>query len=165
MISEEDWNIFSQYSTSSNNRLNQIPKTLNNLNLLLHNVNWDSISKHFLLSEGFMYRYSEYLNWSLIFQHQILSHEFLRNNLSKLYRNKGIVSRYQHLSEMMIREFDYLLDWNILSAYQKLSEPFIEEFKEKVDWDNILSYQELTEEFKKKHSYRLNCNNDSSLVT
>lgn len=151
LISEEDWSILSQYSTSSKNGENQKPKTFNNLNLLLHNVNWNNISKHFLLSEGFMYRYSEYLNWSLIFQHQILSHEFLRNNLSKLYKNKEVVSRYQHLSEYMIRELDYLLDWKILSAYQKLSETFIEEFKDKVDWENILAYQELTEEFKEKH--------------
>lgn len=102
-----------------------------------------------------MYRYAEYLDWKLIFQHQILSDEFLRNNLSKVYKNKEVVSRYQHLTEGLMREFDYLLDWNILSIYQKMSEPFIEKFQDKVNWEYIFKHQQLTEEFKIKFKHML----------
>lgn len=151
LISDEDWQLFCQYSTSLYNKNSCKPKSQKNLNLLLHNVNWSDISKHFLLSEDFMYRYADYLDWELIFQHQIISDEFLRNNLSKLYRNRGVVSRYQHLSENMMRELDYLLDWSILSKYQTMSETFIEENREKVNWENIKEHQKLSPEFKEKY--------------
>uniref|UniRef100_A0A8D9E3B1 Uncharacterized protein n=1 Tax=Cacopsylla melanoneura TaxID=428564 RepID=A0A8D9E3B1_9HEMI len=155
VISEEDCNIFSQYSTSSTGWKNKKPNSFKDLNLLLHNVNWSNISKHFLLTEGFMYRYGEYLDWKLIFEHQILSQEFLRNNTSKLYKYKEVVSRYQLLSEAMMREFDYLLDWNILSVYQKMSEPFIEQFQDKVNWEYIFEHQQLSEEFKNKFKNKI----------
>lgn len=148
MISDEDWQLFSQYNTSSVDKLSSKPKNQKNL---LQNVNWNDISKHFLLTEGFMYRYQEYLDWKLIFRYQILSHEFLRNNLSKVYKYEDIVSRYQHLTENMIREFDYFLDWNIPSKYKKLSESFIKEFRHKLDWESIKNYQELSKDFIEKN--------------
>ena len=63
-----------------------------------------------------------------------------------------MVSKYQKLSESLIREFKHKFDWFLISAYQKLSEDFIREFQDRVDWDEIKDAQKLSEDFVKEFS-------------
>jgi len=53
----------------------------------------------------------------------------------------------QAISEHLIRQFSYRVDWSLISEYQDLSENFIREFQCKVNWEKIMAYQQLSEYF------------------
>lgn len=137
---------------------------------------WDLISKHFKLSEEFMRKYSDKLNWMnlCIYQfmsvnfmrefiihlkfpflafYQVLDFEFLKDYAPRLKWNH--VSRHQHLTEDMIRYFQHRVDWDNISTYQKLSEEFIIEYNEQVNWKYVSEYQALSEKFIEQYKNKL----------
>ena len=65
------------------------------------------MSKYQKLSESFIRKFQDKLDWSELSQNQILSEPF-------------------------IREFQDKVDWYYISRYQELSEPFIREFQDKL---------------------------------
>lgn len=126
-----------------------------NLNTIKKNIDWVKLSRHFKLSEDFLTKYARELSWPDVWKYQRVSHEFLRNNLSKMYLNRHTVSAFQHLTELIMSEFSDLLDWDILSSKQKMSEAFIEKNAHKVNWENIFLHQHLSREFKERHKNRV----------
>lgn len=79
-----------------------------------------------LLTEQFIERHADVLDWALI-------------------------SKYQTLTEKFIAKHKYEVYWELICAYQILSEPFIEEYTDYVDWKKISSCQTLSDEFVYRH--------------
>jgi len=78
------------------------------------------------LSEKFIEKYSDKVNWVLI-------------------------SKYQKLSEKFIEKYKDKVNWKYISEHQKLSKSFIEKHKDKLNLDLIEhSWHYKTEEEKKK---------------
>jgi len=64
-----------------------------------------------------------------------LSEEFMERFQDKLdWRD---ISSYQILSENFIEKFQDKVDWYYISSCQTLSENFIEKFQNKVNWNSI----------------------------
>lgn len=142
-------------SYTDKQNINHVHIDSNNLNVIKKNIDWVKLSRHFKLSEDFLTRYARELSWVDVWKYQRVSHEFLRNNLSKMYLNRETVSAFQHLTELMMNEFADLLNWDLLSKYQKMSETFIERNAHRVNWENIFLYQHLSREFKERHQGRV----------
>lgn len=68
---------------------------------------WFNISKYYRLSDDFVHRFQDKLNWR-------------------------IVSTYQRLSEDFIRQYQDKVVWENIFIYQVLSEGFRQEFKHKL---------------------------------
>ena len=79
---------------------------------------WDEISKNYL-SEDFIIKYDNKLNWKLL-------------------------SRYQDFTVKFLKEFIERIDWEEISAYQKLNEDFIIDNKSNLNWQSISSIQKIT---------------------
>ena len=79
-----------------------------------------------------------------------LSEEFIERNKDLV--DWWCISEYQKLSEEFIERNKDLVDWINISVYQKLSEEFIERNKDLVNWICISKYQKLSEEFRLKHN-------------
>jgi hypothetical protein len=97
------------------------------------------------LSEEFIERNSDLVNWRYISEYQKLSEEFIERNKDLVYW--WHISAKQKLSEEFIEQNKDLVNWYWISEYQKLSEEFIERNKDLVDWMNISAFQKLSEEF------------------
>ena len=85
-----------------------------------------------------------------LMSNQKLSEEFIDKYNDKV--NWNYISRCQTLSESFIEKYNDKLSWYNISIYQKLSESFIEKYIDKVDWDHILKYQTLSKKFIRKHN-------------
>jgi hypothetical protein len=87
------------------------------------------LEMYYAPSPAFDFRISDFDNriWNHISEHQVLSEEFIRK-----YQNKVdwiSISVYQKLSEEFIREFKYKVFWPFIFKYQDLSEDFKKEFQ------------------------------------
>jgi len=65
-----------------------------------------------------------------------LSEDYIRKNKDKI--NWCLISAYQKLSEKIIRDYQDKVDWFWISANQKLSKEFIKEFKYKIYFKILL---------------------------
>ena len=110
---------------------------------------WNLVSAYQILSEPFMEKYQDKINWFSVSKYQVLSEPFIEKYIDKL--NLVHISQNQKLSETFIEKYQDKLSWHHISKYQKLSEPFIEKFKNKVDWYSISIYQKLSESFIEKN--------------
>ena len=107
---------------------------------------WDMIAVYPLLTENFIARYENNLNWNLISYYQgNLSEDFIRKYQNEYDWLYGLT--HQPVSENFIREFSGKLDWEFISSNQILSENFIRENSYSVDWDKISSCQNISESF------------------
>jgi len=79
-----------------------------------------------------------------------LSEEFIERNKDLV--DWWYISTYQKLSEEFIERNSDLVNWEYISRYQKLSEEFIERNKDLVNWWYICENQTLSEEFRLKHN-------------
>ena len=77
---------------------------------------------------------NKHIDWNSISTEQ-LSEDFIRKFQDKV--DWSLISACQTLSESFIREFQDKVDWNCISSCQVLSENFIREFEDKVDWKRI----------------------------
>jgi hypothetical protein len=92
-------------------------------------IDWKILSK-MPLSEKFIEKYVNKVNWYNISWAQKLSEKFIE----------------KHLNEV---------DWYCISAFQKLSEAFIEKYSFRVNWKCIGEKQILSKEFSKKYLSQL----------
>ena len=118
-------------------------------------INWTEISQSFkgILSEEFIDRFNDKVDWRLISRNQALSEPFIEKYQDKVVWSS--ISRNQALSEPFIEKYKDKVDWAYISTYQKLSESFIEKYKDKVDWTYISIYQKLSEEFIEKYQNKV----------
>ena len=77
-------------------------------------------------------------------EYKTLSEKFIDRYVDKLDWMK--ISKYQNLSEQFIEKHADKLNWNLISEYQNLSEEFIERNADKLDWYKISQYQKLSEQ-------------------
>ena len=97
-------------------------------------MNWEQISQQYkYLSEDFIEKYADKIDWSAISICQKLSEDFIDKHTNKVY-------------------------WSAISIYQKLSEDFIDKHTDRVYWDYISKYQAITPEFADKHNIKINNN-------
>jgi len=105
---------------------------------------WGFVSQQVKLSEDFMIKYQDYLDWHLITNSQPLTEEFIRKMIHKI--NWDMLSYWHNISEDFIREFQEKLNWEIMLECRIFSKEFEEEFKDKInfnvkkDWDFLLRY-------------------------
>ena len=109
------------------------------------NIDWDAISKQYILSESFIEKFQDKLDWYYISVYQKLSDDFIEKHQNKV--KWMLISTYQKLSEPFIEKHKDDVDWYRISKYQKLSENFIKKFKDKVIWRMISMYQKLSDDF------------------
>ena len=88
--------------------------------------------------------YDPDFDWNnLDFYHNnTLTEDFIRKFQDDV--NWDCISSCQKLSEDFIREFKNKVNWTCISSCQKLSEDFIREFKDRVNWEYIIKYNELS---------------------
>lgn len=80
---------------------------------------------------------------------QNLSESFMRKMKDKLDWN--CICMYQDLSiEFMDEMYEYL-DWWVVSSFQELSEQFMDKFKDKLDWKEATYRQDYSEQFAWDH--------------
>ena len=116
-------------------------------------VNWYCISRFQKLSESFIEKYEDKVNWFHISRTQKLSESFIEKYQDKV--NWDCISQFQKLSESFIEKYQDQVNWYNISISQKLSESFIEKHKDKVDWINISKYQKLLESFIEKYKNKV----------
>ena len=109
------------------------------------------------LSEEFIERNKDLVNWDYISAYQKLSEEFIERNKDLV--DWPCISEYQKLSEEFIERNKNLVNWDYISIYQKLSEEFIDRNKDLVIWGCISEYQKLSEGFRLKHNLKTPKNN------
>lgn len=84
-----------------------------------------SLSKYPHLTEQFIEKHSDWLDW-------------------------GFISYYQILSEKFIEQHKDKIDWECISSSQKLSEKFILKYKDKLDWWKLTKNANLAPYIRKK---------------
>lgn len=91
------------------------------------------------LSEDFIEKYivTTDRHWNEISQYQILSESFMDKYKDKLNWDSMIIS--QSMSEEFIISHIYYINWKLLSTYKRdyLSSDFLLKYKDKVNWDII----------------------------
>jgi hypothetical protein len=137
---------------------------------------WTFICTEERLSEDFMRKNQDRLDWDAIQRYQTLSEDFIRDFQDKIciweltdYEFSDAFIREFHdritfhwqdsLSDEIIREFHDEINWSGISEYHTLSEEIIREFKDKVDWYYISKNKErnnLSKKFIKEFKGRIN---------
>lgn len=146
---------------------------------------WRAISRFQKLSEDFMDKYSNKLNWVVMTQYQTLSNNLMVKYFDKLNHVKAPL--YQNLSEKLIIDCcdraiqffkshnyrwyngnDIMVEcdilsinnihdwWGIVSKYQLLSEEFIDNYSGQLNWQYIIQYQSLSNKLIEKYSHLIN---------
>jgi len=88
-------------------------------------VEWFTIFEKQKLSEGFIRKFYNKVNVDFLASND-------KNAVEKAIRaNLTLISHYQVLSEVFIREFQDILCWDNIFWYQNLSSEFIKEFSHK----------------------------------
>jgi len=85
-----------------------------------------------------------------------LSEEFIEKYKNKLNWEK--ICMYQKLSENFINKHRLYVYWKNISMCQKLSEQFIINNSKYVDWTNIAIYQNVSSNLLEKFSHKINYN-------
>ena len=116
-------------------------------------VNWDNISQFQSLSEEFMEKHFDKLNSKLISEYQVLSESFIERHKNDL--DWSNISFSQILSEPFIEKNDYLVNFYYISKFQVLSESFIERYSFKLDWLYVAKHQKLSEQFIEKYQNKV----------
>ena len=116
-------------------------------------LDWYYISMYQKLSESFIERHCEFVNWHSISECQKLSEEFIERNADRV--DWGCICKYQKLSEKFIERHADRVAWGCISCRQKLSEAFIERYADRVNWDYISASQKLSEEFIERNADRV----------
>jgi len=155
---ENKKNYISYVEKRKNNGIYIIPKYVPNLSeefmeRFQNELNWENISHYQVLSGNFIEKFQNRVNWCYISCHQTLSENFIEKFQDKV--NWDYISYHQKLSENFIEKFQDKVNWNNISHYQVLSGDFIEKFQNKISWYNISFRQNLSEKFILKYIDKL----------
>ena len=114
---------------------------------------WDVVSLWQLLSESFIEKYSDYVNWSYIIERQKLSQKFIEKMISRGYiqivgENIDTIIKCQHVDDDFVMKYINFVNINSLVTRRKLSEQIIKSVFSKVTkLHYILTHQDLSLEF------------------
>lgn len=143
-------------------RLHKLPESLIESHIAKNSPHdnyrfWNTMSEHQVLSEGFIDRYNDKMDWEIISICQVLSMPFIAK-----YQNLVVwrhISRYQKLCESFIEQYCDKVEWDVIFIDQNLSESFIDKHKHRVDWRSVSSYRYLPGEFIDRHIHRVDWSN------
>ena len=124
------------------------------LNEYKEKLNMNTITFRFQLTEDFIRKNIELLNWKTLSHTQALSDEFIDDFSDKI--EWECLSMNSYLTKDMIRKYKDKLNWTHISAKQNLDPAFMEEMEEYLDWESISMFQRLPYEFIKKYEEKLN---------
>lgn len=115
-----------------------------------YNNDWTEICKYQYLTEEFMTKYYNKLDYYEIAEYQKLSEGFIMKYHKKLYNYKLFI--YQKLNTEILEYLHKMhifgnTQWYNIARHQDLKESFILKYKDKFDFDVITQNQNLTEEF------------------
>jgi len=91
--------------------------------------------------------------WSTISGAQFLSESFIEKYSDKIDWPK--VSKCQKLSESFITKYTDKVSWYFISGHQELSEDFLIKHQHRVNWFIVYAYQKLTTEFGEEQKWRV----------
>jgi len=109
---------------------------------------WDEISKNYL-SEDFIIKYDDKLNWKLLSRYQDFTVEFLKEYIDRIDWEE--ISVHQKLNEDFIIDNKSNLNWQSISSIQKITPRIVELCLEKINentqyWENILTNNKFKED-------------------
>lgn len=102
---------------------------------------WNKVSAN-KLSEDFIEKYKDKLNWREVLQANEFSEDFIRRYLK--YMDGGLLVATQHLSEEFLWEFRDFIDWEYL--WQDVSNDFLRKATNYIHWNSYIWRKRLTEE-------------------
>ena len=111
-------------------------------------IDWESVCANQNLSEEFIEKYKDKIDWDSLSIFGELTEDFIEKYNDKLDWND--ICHYQRLSESFMEKYQDKINWQIISRDQSLSEQFIEKFQDRVDWNSIINCQTLSKEFLNK---------------
>ena len=114
---------------------------------------WSGISKNNILSEDFIRKYSDKVNWFYISSSQKLSCQFIEEFQDKVDWNN--ISRYQKLNIDFLNQFKNKVNWNLITIYQLDNFEFINKFSKYLNWNQIEEFNFLSEDFIREFKYNL----------
>lgn len=99
------------------------------------------------MTDGFIMKYSRFMDWQLLSAHYDFSLDMLRTYQHRV--SWAHVLRRKRFPESFLREMvsNFNDCWEIVCKYQTLSESFVHDFADRVDWENVLLYQEVNSHF------------------
>lgn len=115
---------------------------------------WRAISKNPNLSEDFIERYTDKLDWASVMQWKQFQGDLLLDKIGKVPFE--VISRYQKLTPEFIDDHADVLDWYSLCEYQDLTEELMEKHVDKLNWGQVSLYQKMSPHFIQKHKDKLN---------
>lgn len=138
---------------------------------------WSELCEEIQLSDQFIRRYRNYVDWFKISLYQspsvqLLCDFFQMFDWSVLSRNKNVIekdemlhlfekffdwqqiSKWKTLSIDFLREFGNKLEWRAITGNGFLTEKMMDEFRDKIYWDKLASDHYLSENFIRKHKDR-----------
>lgn len=123
-------------------------------------LDWRVVSRYQKMPEYLIERFKKKVYWDYISKYQKLSENFMMEHERYLiWRGQMGICKYQKMSMKFIDKFYRKVSWGLVTKYQKLSEQFIEKHSSHIPmgtcWQNIFKYQNVSEEFKSKYKYKI----------
>lgn len=115
---------------------------------------WQAISRNPNLTDEFIKKYTEKLDWVAVMQWKKFPGNVLLHKIGKV--PSEVISQYQALTPEFIDEHADVLDWYSLCEYQDLPEELMEKHVDKLNWGQVSLYQKMSSKFIEKHKNKLN---------
>lgn len=148
-----DWTTFSRWKKLEPHFMEEVKdKCIFSLSLFHQRYSEEFINKH--LNKFINDYLDKHYVWTVIPQTQRVSEQFIEKWKDKI--NWEEVCRYQKLSSKFLDEHTKYLIWEIVEYNQDLEEWFIEEHIDKLNFDKLLTRQNLSQKFMEKYSNRIN---------
>jgi hypothetical protein len=81
---------------------------------------WNSISRHQILSEAFIEKFSHKINWFCVSKYQKLSENFIEKHYNKMYWYE--ISQFQKLSFNFIIKYPYKISTRAIQENQNIDQ-------------------------------------------
>ena len=116
-----------------------------------HTIEWYRISwiDNFL-SENFINKFKDKLDWRYLSSHQILSEKIIEENMCKYGISFLQISQHQVLSQKFIDKYLDELDFDFLVEFQDLSLEFLIKHREKIKINILKKNIQINERVKQK---------------
>jgi hypothetical protein len=107
-----------------------------------------------ILSDAFIEKYEDVLNWEYIFAIKQFSEDMIKKHMNP--QNVISISKHQRLSSEFIDSYAHELDWYYLCEHQCLPEWLMKKHHDKVNWGQVSWYQNMSKEFLDEHIHLMN---------
>jgi len=118
---------------------------------------WDDLSISHRMSEDFIEKHKDHLNWSyLAMCHNYLSEDFIEKYENRIcFKDLGWYGR--ELSENFLKKHKKKLDWEYITLGNHITEEFIENNLDVIDLKDLLHKRNFSDKFINKHKNKYPC--------